>query len=453
MAGDALLAAIVNSSNDAIISKNLNSIITSWNPAATRIFGFSAAEMVGQSIRKLIPVELQHEEDMILARVTSGEPVEAFETMRLTSSGERIPVSVTVSPVRDADGRIIGASKIARDLRETWALAAELRLTEQRFQMLADNMSQFAWIAEPAGDIIWYNRRWYDYTGTTLEEMKGWGWQSVHHPDHLDRVADHYRHSLETGSEWEDTFPLRGADGEYRWFLSRAHPVRDEEGHILCWFGTNTDITEERNQREKIRLLMREVSHRSKNMLSMVQALARRTASGDHTEFVRRFEERIQALAAHQDLLIRGNWTGVDMADLVKAQLYYVEDLIGKRIMLSGPRITVMPTPAEAIGMALHELATNASKYGALSNDNGRIEIGWSLDEAEDGTRFSLDWRESGGPPVNAPAREGFGTTVINRIPAISLGAEVGSDFGVSGLHWHLRCAADRVQEELEEAE
>ena len=159
---DALLAAIVRSSTDAIISKDLNSIIVSWNPGATRIFGFTAEEMIGKSIRTLIPDELQYEEDMILRRVKAGELLEAYETTRITASGELIPVSITVSPVRDDSGKIIGASKIARDLREKRAADALLRETEWRLHMLADNMSQFAWMAEPEGSVIWYNKRWYE---------------------------------------------------------------------------------------------------------------------------------------------------------------------------------------------------------------------------------------------------------------------------------------------------
>ncbi|MGD9811951.1 MAG: sensor histidine kinase [Sphingobium sp.] len=447
MESDSLLAAIVRSSADAIVSKDLDSIVMSWNPAATRIFGFAAEEMIGESIRKLIPDELQYEEDMILERVRTGQQVEPFETIRLSASGERIPVSITVSPIKDTAGRIIGASKTARDLRERSAMAAKLRDTEQRFQLLADNMSQFAWIAEADGPIYWYNKRWYDYTGTTIDQMKGWGWQAVHHPDHVDRVTKLFQQRLAAGEEWEDVFPLRSAEGEYRWFLSRAMPIRDESGKVLCWFGTNTDITEERRQREKIDLLMREIGHRSKNMFSMVQALARRTAPSDQAEFVARFEQRLQALAANQDLLISGNWTGAKIDDLVRTQLSYVDDLIGNRISASGPPLVLTPASAETIGMAMHELVTNAAKYGALSGNTGVVTISWSIEESDGEQFFLLEWRESGGPPVSPPKQEGFGSTVVNRLPAMSLNAEVKSSFDEAGFSWSLRCKARRVIE------
>jgi PAS domain S-box-containing protein len=120
-----------------------------------------------------------------------------------------------------------------------------LRESEARFRELADNISQFAWTADAKGWIYWYNKRWHDYTGTTLEEMQGWGWQKVHHPEHVNRVVQRIRQSFETGTPWGDTFPLRSKDGSYRWFLSRALPIRNEAGDVIRWFGTNTDVTEQ----------------------------------------------------------------------------------------------------------------------------------------------------------------------------------------------------------------
>lgn len=130
---------------------------------------------------------------------------------------------------------------------------AALRESESRFRDLADNMSQFAWMADEKGFLFWYNQRWFEYTGTTLEEMQGWGWMKVHHPEHVDRVVKRVQHSWDTGEIWEDTFPIRSKEGEYRWFLSRAIPIRDASGKILRWFGTNTDITSTREQEQRVR--------------------------------------------------------------------------------------------------------------------------------------------------------------------------------------------------------
>jgi PAS domain S-box-containing protein len=149
-------------------------------------------------------------------------------------------------PRFDAAGNFAGFVGSVIDMHAQRKALEAFHESEQRFRALADNISQFAWMADAGGEIFWYNRRWYEYTGTTLDQMRGWGWTSVHHPDHIDQVVAQWRHALAFGEDWESTFPLRGIDGCYRWFLTRASPIRDAQGRILRWFGTNTDITDQR---------------------------------------------------------------------------------------------------------------------------------------------------------------------------------------------------------------
>lgn len=437
MLAEAHLSAIVQSSDDAIISKSLDGIVISWNPAATRIFGFSEDEMVGQSIRRLIAADRQHEEDDILSRVVAGERVTAFFTERQRKDGSTVRVSITVSPIHDANGTIIGASKIVRDAGPYLDAQAAAIDAESRFRMLADNISQLAWIADASGSIFWYNKRWYDYTGTTLEQVQGWGWDIVHHPDHLQRVSARFRACIAMQEEWEDTFPLRRADGEFRWFLSRAKPIRDDKTGVLYWFGTNTDVTELLEKEEHIRVLLMEVNHRSKNMLSVVQALARRSGGGDPA-FLQRFESRLTSLSTNQDLLVRRGWGTIPMDELADAQLAILGPDARAQVIITGPLIDLSPRTAEIIGMAVHELATNALKYGALSQPGGTVHLSWS----ESGERFAIAWSEQGGPPVTPPDTTGFGTTLIRHIPARSLKADVDLEYRPSGIVWHLECDA-----------
>ena len=188
---------------------------------------------------------------------------------------------------------------------------------------------------------------------------------------------------------------------------------------------------------------MREANHRAKNMLSLVQAIARQTAARESEDFVGRFTERIQALAANQDLLVRNKWQGVDVGDLVRAQLAHFADLVGPRIAVHGPNLRLNAAAAQATGLALHELATNAGKYGALSTDRGRVDVSWGTH----GDTFTMSWSEREGPPVSAPKRRGFGTMVIEGMAKQSVDGAVELNYAPSGLTWRLNCRAANALE------
>lgn len=435
-----LYAALVESSDDGIVAKDLDGNILSWNPAAAALFGYSAEEMVGSSIRKLLPPDRHDEEDEILARIRAGEKVGQFFTKRLHKDGRLIDVSVAVSPMRNAKGEIIGASKNVRDASGYAAARRQLEESEARFRTLADNISQFAWVMQADGTFVWFNKRFEEFTGLTLEDVADNGRYLIVHPDHVDRVHAKFRHAIESGENWEDIFPMRGTDGGYCWFLSRAMPIRDENGEITQWFGTNTDITEQREQSEQIRLLLHEVNHRSKNMLATVQALARKTAPDD-AGFIERFERRVAGLAVNQDILVRREWREVPLDELVKLQLGFLgqaED----HLRIHGPECPLTPRAAEVIGMALHELATNSLKYGALSVDGGAVDVGWEITRDD---QLCLWWRETKGPPVEQPQRTGFGTMLIRDVPAQALSAEITLNYAPRGLRWQLKAEAATV--------
>ena len=178
-------------------------------------------------------------------------------------------------------------------------------------------------------------------------------------------------------------------------------------------------------------------------MLSLVHAIARQTAAREPEDFIERFTERIQALAANQDLLIRNEWQGVDVEDLVRAQLAHFADLMGSRITVDGPKLRLNAAAAQAIGLALHELATNAGKYGALSVGVGRVDVDWQFD----GDIFAMSWTERNGPPVSPPEQRGFGTTVIASMAKRTVDGEVDLDYAPSGVTWRLTCPAANALE------
>lgn len=194
---------------------------------------------------------LLHEDELQFARALKGERVVENVIATNAQTGEEVHIQAANAPII-FNGEIIGAVAINTDITSRVRNAARLQESEERFRTLADNISQFTWMADAGGSVFWYNKRWYDYTGITIDEMNDQGWRKVHHPDHMERVSEKFSASLVSGEMWEDTFPLRGKDGIFRWFLSRAVPVQDENGKIIGWFGTNTDITEQKLAEEKL---------------------------------------------------------------------------------------------------------------------------------------------------------------------------------------------------------
>jgi PAS domain S-box-containing protein len=304
-----LLSAIVANSDDAIISKDLNGTINSWNQGAERLFGYAADEIIGRSVLTLMPPDLQHEEPGIIERIRRGERIEHYETQRRRKDGSLFYVSLTVSPVKNANGVIVGASKIARD------------------------------------------------------------------------------------------------------------------------------ITERRRSEEQRNLLLNELNHRVKNTLATVQSLAMQTLRNtERSEDARElFDSRLSALSRAHDLLTLQNWEGAGLRDVVNRALapFRVED----RFAIEGPDVRLSPKQALALSIALHELATNAAKYGALSKEQGRVAVTWSISAGEDGEPLlDFAWTESGGPKVSPPTRTGFGSRLIERSLASELGGSAVIDYRPEGV-------------------
>jgi PAS domain S-box-containing protein len=215
------------------------------NRHLTEICGISVADHIGRSVRETVPQVADQVEHIVTTILQTGQSITGIEVSGQRPDGgnaERVWLTYW-HPLKDAAGSILGINVVAEEITERKRAEAALAASEARFRELADNMTQFAWTADSIGRRTWFNKQWYEYTGATLEDVEGTKWQKLLHPDHVERVGKRIQESYESGTPWEDTFPLRGRGGNYRWFLTRAVPIRNESGNVIRWFGTKTDVT------------------------------------------------------------------------------------------------------------------------------------------------------------------------------------------------------------------
>jgi PAS domain S-box-containing protein len=362
-----------------------------------------------------------------------------------TTLGEGSPLPSDETPVAEVDTLMAELRRAAtrrqaaeHDLR---ASKDQLQASKDRLQLALNAALLGWWQYDPLRGVILADTRLKEIFDFTADETPLEEFAKRVHPDDLERVWADREAALNPADPkpYAHEYRIRRRDGEVRWV--DAHGLAYFEGagrerRAVSFIGTAADITQRKEREERERLLMREVSHRAKNMLSVVDAIAHQTATRNPEDFIERFSERIQALAASQDLLIRSEWHGVEVEDLVCAQLAPFADLIGSRIIVRGPKGRLKAAGAQAIGLALHELATNAGKYGALSTDTGGVDISWAID----GDTFTMSWVERDGPPVAAPKRRGFGTIVIEAMTERSVNGTVDLVYPQSGVTWRLTC-------------
>ncbi|MGA8622808.1 MAG: PAS domain S-box protein [Candidatus Sulfotelmatobacter sp.] len=249
-----LLAAIVDSSDDAIVSKSLDGIITSWNTSAERIFGYTAEEAVGQHITLIIPPERHAEESDILDRLRRGERIEHFHTIRRRKDGTLLDASLTISPVRDSSGRIIGASKVARDVTEQKRIERELLESEQRFRVITDASPIMVWMSGTDKLCYYFNKGWLDFVGRTLEQESGNGWAENVHPEDFDRCLRIYVNNFDARRPFEMEYRMRHHTGQYRWILDRGVPRYAADGTFEGFVGGCLDIHSQKEAAEKARI-------------------------------------------------------------------------------------------------------------------------------------------------------------------------------------------------------
>jgi PAS domain S-box-containing protein len=257
-----LLSSIVECSDDAIISKNLDGIVLSWNQGAERIYGYSSGEMVGRSISLLIPADRGDELPEILEYLKLGQQIEHLETERVKKDGQRIFVSLTISPLRDLAGSLVGASTITRDITERKRTEKALQLSEKRYRSLALVADQIVWATNPRGEVEEDVPTWRSFTGQSVDEIKGSGWIDAVHPEDRERAIDVWSRSLRNRSFHDIEYRLRRRDGEYRYMAVHGVPVLEEDGTVREWVGTCADITERKQIEEEIHRLNEDLERR-----------------------------------------------------------------------------------------------------------------------------------------------------------------------------------------------
>ncbi|HEX6010885.1 MAG TPA: PAS domain S-box protein [Geminicoccaceae bacterium] len=310
---------------------------------------------------------------------------------------------------------------------------AALRASEERFRLLADTVPDIVWTAAPDGAITYANERWFEYCGIAPQaNARGWP-ELVLHPDDRERCLALWTRSLRDGAPYEIEVRNRRHDGAYRWFLTRAVPVRDGDGRVVAWFGATTDIDDRKRGEEERELLLRELRHRIKNVFALVHGLAAQSLrhGASPAEFGPAFLGRLDTLARVSTLLRPDDRETADLRAVAEAALEPYRAAGGLRI--DGPAVELPPTVARNLGLVLHELATNATKYGALSDGDGSVRLAWSVEGGPGGRLLVLDWAERGGPEVAPPSRRGFGCTLIERTVAHGLGGKVLLEFPPAG--------------------
>lgn len=316
-----------------------------------------------------------------------------------------------------------------------------IEAAEQRFKATFENAGVGMSIVSGGGFLMRVNDSLAKMLGYAVDELENQPLDRFTHPE--DRASgEEALNRLRAGLAEEYDLEKRyiRKDGEHVWGHTTVSCVRHPDGQIAYLIKIIQDITERKSAEETRQILTREVNHRSKNLLAIVQVIARQTAGQSPKDFAKSLGRRLQALASNHDLLVNSAWRPVGLAELVHSQLDplgAVED----RVELSGPDVKVSPSAAQALSMALHELATNAVKYGSLSNETGQVKITWRIDEDD----FYMAWREIGGPPVDPPTSKGFGTTVLDALTASAMSGVVDMDYAPDGLVWTLRCPAAAV--------
>lgn len=411
------------------------------NPPA----GLSADTMIGRTADEIGPSASSDAAAIKRASLASGKPAHGLVTVTSGSNGVRY-VDLSVMPTRDRAGAIDGLLCTEVDVTEKRmtevrlaALASQVASAYRRFELALDNSA--ITVFEQDTDLR-YTFMYNPPPDTLADEFLGKDDAEVFSAADAARLISVKRKLLATGESQHLEIEVMMA-GQPRFYDLRLDPDSDGDEAPRGIVGTAVDLTERRRNEKHMRLVMRELTHRSKNLLAVIQSMARKTAStaSDTESFITDFSARLRAIAAAHDLLVAESWSGADIRDLLVASLAQTVDPAAPEIRIDGPAVRLSPDSAQTLALAFHELTNNAIQHGALSAPGGRIEIVW----ARDGDVVNLTWRESGGRPVQRSDRRGFGRVLLERLVGASLGGSAELEFRPEGVSWQIRFPEHRA--------
>lgn len=448
--GVGALRPVLATALDAVIVMGVDGRVLDWNVRATEMFGWPFDEAVGRTVAELIipkPMRVGHWAGLKRCLETGEGKIlgRRLELPGLTRDGREIPVELAITQWRDRGQTMFVG--FLRDLTGEREAAKALQRSEQRLRATQENAGVGIAETDDEGRYLTVNTALCDITGYAREELLGRKtFFDLTHPD--DRAGDEAAYSLQVaggGGPYMREKRYLHADGHEIWVSVTASAVYDEKGQFLHGIRVIQNISERKATEERVKLLMNELTHRVKNTLALVTSISVQTGrhSPDPKTFNIVFAERLKALARSQDLLVREGGFEASLRELLLIELspYRASGAEGRNVALTGPPVRLDSQTALNTTLAVHELATNAAKYGALSSPGGTVEVVWRWADDSDPTLLDLVWVERGGPPVTPPSRKGFGSRLIERLSA-DLGGAGSNDYRPEGLVATIRIRA-----------
>lgn len=433
-------AAVLEQLPEGVIVADRDGRIVFANAAAERLHGVKTLGVGPEDYARAYSLwtldgEAYPSAELPLARAARGETVAEARWRIRRPDGRDLVAIGNARPLYDSAGDRQGAILTLRDDSARHSAELALAESEARFRTIADCAPAPVWVTGPDG-VEFANRAYSELARRPVEELLGHSWIGFVHEDDIPAILELRTEAWRTGSPYGWDARFQRSDGEWLWIRARCAPRFDADGRVQGYVGMAVDITDSRraetelrDSERHLRLMVDELNHRVKNTLAIVQGLARQSfrGGGVSADVRSSFEGRLAALAAAHDLLTRKNWEGAGLRELVVA---VAAAHCGERVAIDGPPVQLPPKLAVTLALAIHELCTNAVKYGALSSPGGRVTVTWS----RDGDRLSLRWEESGGPRVEEPRRRGFGTRMIERALASETDGEARLEFRPKGL-------------------